>query len=230
MGTINMLGSEEQKQRWLPAMATLDKIGAFALTEPDHGSDSVALETTVRRDGDTLGAQRRQALDRQRAASPTSSSSGRATTDDGQVKAIRRREERRRHLPRRLHRRADHRQDRQARRVAARHHPARRAGAARTTSSPRRTPSATPPACSPRPAAARPGSRSATPSPPTRSLCDYAEDARAVRQADRELPARAAQAGRDARRDHRHAAVSASGWRSCRSRAAGPARWRRWPR
>ncbi|HEY0813315.1 MAG TPA: acyl-CoA dehydrogenase family protein [Pseudonocardia sp.] len=52
MGTINLLGSEEQKQRWLPAMAALDLIGAFALTEPDHGSDSVALETTVRRDGD----------------------------------------------------------------------------------------------------------------------------------------------------------------------------------
>ena len=34
-------------------MATLDKIGAFALTEPNHGSDSVALETTVRRDGDS---------------------------------------------------------------------------------------------------------------------------------------------------------------------------------
>jgi glutaryl-CoA dehydrogenase len=54
MGTVNLLGSEEQKQRWLPAMATLDKIGAFALTEPNHGSDSVALETSVRRDGDTL--------------------------------------------------------------------------------------------------------------------------------------------------------------------------------
>src|SRR6476659_11316481 len=52
MGTINLLGSEEQKQRWLPRMAALDKIGACALTEPDHGSDSVALETTVRRDGD----------------------------------------------------------------------------------------------------------------------------------------------------------------------------------
>jgi glutaryl-CoA dehydrogenase len=51
MGTINLLGSQEQKQRWLPAMAALDKIGAFALTEPNHGSDSVALETTVRRDG-----------------------------------------------------------------------------------------------------------------------------------------------------------------------------------
>ncbi|MFM9429148.1 glutaryl-CoA dehydrogenase [Arthrobacter sp. MP_2.3] len=53
MGTINMLGSDEQKQRWLPAMATLDKIGAFALTEPEHGSDSVALETSARREGDS---------------------------------------------------------------------------------------------------------------------------------------------------------------------------------
>ena len=52
MGSIGLLGSEEQRERWLPGMAALDKIGAFALTEPDHGSDSVALETTVRRDGD----------------------------------------------------------------------------------------------------------------------------------------------------------------------------------
>lgn len=53
MGTINMLGSGEQKQRWLPAMAALGKIGAFALTEPEHGSDSVALETSARREGDS---------------------------------------------------------------------------------------------------------------------------------------------------------------------------------
>jgi glutaryl-CoA dehydrogenase len=53
MQSIYMLGSEEQRERWLPAMARLDRIGAFALTEPDHGSDSVALETTARRDGDT---------------------------------------------------------------------------------------------------------------------------------------------------------------------------------
>jgi len=52
MGAMAMLGSEEQKQRWLPPMARLEKIGAFALTEPDHGSDSVALETTARREGD----------------------------------------------------------------------------------------------------------------------------------------------------------------------------------
>jgi len=52
MKSIAMLGSDEQKQRWLPEMAVLGKLGAFALTEPTHGSDSVALETTARRDGD----------------------------------------------------------------------------------------------------------------------------------------------------------------------------------
>ena len=52
MKSIAMLGSAEQKERWLPAMARMEKIGAFALTEPNHGSDSVALETTARRDGD----------------------------------------------------------------------------------------------------------------------------------------------------------------------------------
>src|SRR5919206_4679541 len=46
-----MLGSEDQKQRWLPSMARVEKIGAFALTEPTHGSDSVALETQAQRDG-----------------------------------------------------------------------------------------------------------------------------------------------------------------------------------
>jgi glutaryl-CoA dehydrogenase len=49
MRSIAMHGSEEQKQRWLPAMAKAEKIGAFALTEPEHGSDSIALETTARR-------------------------------------------------------------------------------------------------------------------------------------------------------------------------------------
>ncbi len=52
MSSIAMLGSEEQKQRWLPAMAHLEKIGAFGLTEPDHGSDAVALETSAHRVGD----------------------------------------------------------------------------------------------------------------------------------------------------------------------------------
>src|SRR6201992_2464490 len=53
MLSIAMCGSEEQKTRWLPAMARMDKLGAFALTEPDHGSDSVALETSARPDGDS---------------------------------------------------------------------------------------------------------------------------------------------------------------------------------
>src|SRR5262249_28832115 len=52
MRSIAMFGSEEQKQRWLPAMARMESLGAFALTEPDHGSDSVSLETAARRDGD----------------------------------------------------------------------------------------------------------------------------------------------------------------------------------
>jgi len=53
MRSIALLGSEEQKRRWLPPMAKLDKLGAFALTEPLHGSDSVSLETSARREGDT---------------------------------------------------------------------------------------------------------------------------------------------------------------------------------
>lgn len=43
------MASEEQKARWLPPIARLETIGPFALTEPDHGSDSVARETTARR-------------------------------------------------------------------------------------------------------------------------------------------------------------------------------------
>jgi glutaryl-CoA dehydrogenase len=51
MRSIAMLGTEEHKRTWLPAMARVDKLGAFALTEPEHGSDSIALETSARRDG-----------------------------------------------------------------------------------------------------------------------------------------------------------------------------------
>jgi len=53
MGSIYLCGSDEQKQRWLPAMARMDKIGAFGLTEPEVGSGaSRGLTTTARRDGD----------------------------------------------------------------------------------------------------------------------------------------------------------------------------------
>jgi glutaryl-CoA dehydrogenase len=54
MGSIYLCGSEEQKQRYLPEMARLEKIGSFGLTEPDVGSGaSGGLTTTARRDGDT---------------------------------------------------------------------------------------------------------------------------------------------------------------------------------
>jgi glutaryl-CoA dehydrogenase len=51
MYAIWKYGSEEQKQRWLPAMAAGDAIGCFGLTEPDHGSDPASMATRARRDG-----------------------------------------------------------------------------------------------------------------------------------------------------------------------------------
>jgi glutaryl-CoA dehydrogenase len=54
MGSIFLAGSEEQKQKWLPPMARLEKIGAFGLTEPLVGSGtSGGLLTTATRDGDS---------------------------------------------------------------------------------------------------------------------------------------------------------------------------------
>jgi glutaryl-CoA dehydrogenase len=59
MGSIYLCGSEEQKAEWLPAMARMEKIGAFGLTEPDVGSGAAGgLGTAARRlsgkaDGDT---------------------------------------------------------------------------------------------------------------------------------------------------------------------------------
>ncbi|MDX6429619.1 MAG: glutaryl-CoA dehydrogenase [Streptosporangiaceae bacterium] len=53
MGSIAQCGSAEQRKRWLPDMALMNKIGAFALTEPDGGSDvALGLRTTARREGD----------------------------------------------------------------------------------------------------------------------------------------------------------------------------------
>lgn len=52
MGSIDLLGDASQRARWLPPMARLERLGAFALTEPEHGSDSVALETSATKDGD----------------------------------------------------------------------------------------------------------------------------------------------------------------------------------
>jgi glutaryl-CoA dehydrogenase len=52
MYAIHAYGSEEQKQEWLPRMATGEAIGCFGLTEPDHGSDPASMSTRARRDGD----------------------------------------------------------------------------------------------------------------------------------------------------------------------------------
>ncbi|MDT3330396.1 acyl-CoA dehydrogenase family protein [Microbacterium sp. KSW-18] len=50
--TLALFGSDAQQERWLTPVARFEVPAAFALTEPDHGSDSVSLETFARRDGD----------------------------------------------------------------------------------------------------------------------------------------------------------------------------------
>jgi glutaryl-CoA dehydrogenase len=52
MYPIHAFGSEAQKQRWLPPMASGAAIGCFGLTEPDHGSDPGGMATRARADGD----------------------------------------------------------------------------------------------------------------------------------------------------------------------------------
>ena len=62
MGSIALAGSEEQKQKWLPPMARMEKIGCFGLTEPLVGSGTGGgLTTTAKREGDTwvLNGQKR---------------------------------------------------------------------------------------------------------------------------------------------------------------------------
>jgi acyl-CoA dehydrogenase len=52
-GPISFSGTEEQRQRYLPRVASGELVAAFALTEPDAGTDVAALATTARRDGDS---------------------------------------------------------------------------------------------------------------------------------------------------------------------------------
>jgi len=52
MFPIHAYGSEEQKQRWLPAMARGEAVGCFGLTEPQGGSDPSNMKTHAKRDGD----------------------------------------------------------------------------------------------------------------------------------------------------------------------------------
>jgi butyryl-CoA dehydrogenase len=50
---LSQFGTEEQKARFLPALAAGGKIGAFCLTEPNAGSDAMSIESTAVRDGDS---------------------------------------------------------------------------------------------------------------------------------------------------------------------------------
>ena len=52
MNAIHGFGSEEQKQRWLPAMAKAEKLGCFGLTEPDHGSNPAGMVTRAKKTAD----------------------------------------------------------------------------------------------------------------------------------------------------------------------------------
>ena len=52
MYAIHAFGSEEQRQEWLPRMATGEALGCFGLTEADHGSDPSTMATRAKRDGD----------------------------------------------------------------------------------------------------------------------------------------------------------------------------------
>ena len=51
-GSVARWGTPEQKDTWLPRMATGEALGCFCLTEPDHGSDPASLQSTAKRDGD----------------------------------------------------------------------------------------------------------------------------------------------------------------------------------
>jgi acyl-CoA dehydrogenase len=55
LGTLPIMlaGSDEQKHRWVPAVLAGEAMAAFAMTEPEAGSDVAAIATTARRDGDT---------------------------------------------------------------------------------------------------------------------------------------------------------------------------------
>ena len=142
MGSIFLCGSEEQKQRWLPEMARLEKIGAFGLTEPDVGSGAAGgLTTTARRDGERVGAGRAEEVDRQRHVRRLRDHLGPvAGGRPGQgVRGARR--------ARRASPRQDDGQDRAAGGAERAHHPGRGAGARSRIGCRGPTASRTPPRC-----------------------------------------------------------------------------------
>lgn len=50
---IDTFGSVEQRQTWIPGLASMQQLGSYCLTEPEAGSDAAALTTSARRDGET---------------------------------------------------------------------------------------------------------------------------------------------------------------------------------
>jgi hypothetical protein len=50
---IDNFGNEEQRQRWLPKLTTMELMASYALTEPNSGSDAAALRTTAKKDGNS---------------------------------------------------------------------------------------------------------------------------------------------------------------------------------
>src|SRR6185369_9509325 len=52
VGPLLAFGTEEQKRRWLPGLASGKLLGCYALTEPESGSDAGSLKTSARKDGD----------------------------------------------------------------------------------------------------------------------------------------------------------------------------------
>jgi glutaryl-CoA dehydrogenase len=214
MGSIGLLGSEEQKRRWLPGMATLHKIGAFALTEPNHGSDAVRLETTARRDGNQWvlnGAKRwignagiadvivvwARDVEDGRVKAIVMEKNPDGTYPDGYTTEL---------ITGKIGKRAVWQPDVLLRDVRGRW----------TTSWPAPNRSATPPGCSPPPAAARRGNRSATPWPPTtspsptrRSGSSSAGRSRASSSCSTSWPTCSPRSPR--------CSSTASGWPNCRS-------------
>ena len=65
MHPIFAYGTEEQRMRYLPKLATGEWVGCFGLTEPDFGSDPGGMKTRAEKDGERLCAQRRQDVDHQ---------------------------------------------------------------------------------------------------------------------------------------------------------------------
>lgn len=49
---IDCFGNDEQRNTWVPALASMEQLGSYCLTEPEAGSDAAALRTTAVRDGD----------------------------------------------------------------------------------------------------------------------------------------------------------------------------------